>query len=206
MNQAPPLPPPSGQALPHDIRGLIPYVTPWWVYLIYVGAALLLAGLAFAAWRYWKHREKKVVVIPPRDPWDVLAERAGFLLPKPPFEGKAQEDYYFELSMLLREAIELRTKIRATDLTFQELREPVRKKLPLPTNDVESVLQFCEHADQVKFAAKPSGIGEAESARQQVESWVRALRPRAIDQQDPRAAGAGALNPFASAEATHEAR
>jgi hypothetical protein len=167
------------EGLPHDIRGLLPYV-PWGTYLLWflLGAAAL-AGLLYL-WKVLKRRRKERPVAPV-DPWDDLKGRLGRLRPQLPFGRKEQEDFFFQLSLMLREAIELRTRIRATDLTSDELKEPLRRRLPLPPAGIQAVLAFLERADLVKFAEAPSDRGEAEEALGQVGAWVRELTPKSID-------------------------
>jgi hypothetical protein len=161
--------------LPHDIRGLLPYSPPWWTYALYALIALADIGatLAFVSWR----RRRGSLPAAPVDPWEALAARAQALEPRAPFARAEQEEFFFHLSMILREGIELRTGIRATDLTYQELREPVRRKLPLPAADVDDVLAFCERADLVKFAAAETGRAEADEARGRVVQWLERLKP-----------------------------
>jgi hypothetical protein len=169
--------------LPHDIRGLLPYHTPWWHYalgglLAVVLGALLLWGL----WSLRVHLRSKARPLPPVDPWDTLESRIRVLLPPGDFSrGPAQENYFFNLSLLLREAIELRTGIRATDLTLYELRTPLRRKLPFALQETEAVIGFLDRADMVKFASAPSNREEALGDHHRVLQWIDQLRPRAVE-------------------------
>jgi hypothetical protein len=176
------------QSLPHDIRGLLPYV-PWGTYILWflIGAAALAALLYFLRVRRRRRHERPA---PPIDPWDDLKNRLRALRPGLPFGRKEQEEFFFQVSLLLREAIELRTKIRATDLTCQELKEPLRRKLPMAQTDIDGILAFLERADMIKFAEAPSDRAEADTAAGQVAAWARELTPKSIDAAAP-AAGAG---------------
>lgn len=165
------------QQLPHDIRGLVPYrgsLLDYWPY----AAGLLALLLALAGFLWWRRRRAALrPPAPPADPWDVLAGKLAQLTVPRPFGLQEQAEYFFHLSLLLREAIELRTGLRATDLTLGELKAPLRNKLPLPTGDVDGVLAFLERADYVKFAGRPASTEEAVSAREQATTWARRLRP-----------------------------
>lgn len=166
------------QGLPHDIYGLFAYQTPWWVYGLFVlGGAVLLALLVLLVKRLAKARAATAKSI---DPWDELAQRVKALAPTEPFVGRAAEDYFYQLSLLLREGIESRTKLNATDMTLQELREPLRKKLPLASGEIERVVVFLGRADEVKFAGAPSSLGEAADARRSVSDWIAKLKPREV--------------------------
>jgi hypothetical protein len=166
--------------LPHDIRGLLPYQTPWWHYALAGVAAFIVAGLlAWGIWYLLKKRRKKMREERPVDPWDALESRLGVMLPPGEFpRGIIQENYFYSLSLILREAVELRTGIRATDLTLYELKNPLRRQLPFKQEDIESVIHFLERADMVKFAEAPSQREEALGDHERVRRWVRELRPR----------------------------
>lgn len=166
--------------LPHDIRGLLPYQTPWWHYALAGLGATLVAGLvAWGIWNILKKRRSKIRDDRPVDPWDALEARLGVTLPPGEFSrGTVQENYFYSLSLLLREALELRTAIRATDLTLYELKSPLRRTQLLSKQDIESMLSFLERADMIKFAGAPSQRDEALGDHARVTGWVRELRPR----------------------------
>ncbi len=165
--------------LPHDIRGLLPYQTPWWVYGLWAMGGMLVLALAYWAYKYWKSR-KKLAAEFPVDPWDDLAGRLSALKPPLPFVGKAQEDFFYLLSLLLREGVELRTGIPATDRTYKELKLPLQQKLPFGQTEVDAVLRFLERADWIKFAGVPSDVEEATACLATVERWVRDLKPALV--------------------------
>jgi hypothetical protein len=166
--------------LPHDIRGLLPYQTPWWHYALAGLAAVVVAGLlAWGIWYLLKKRRSKAREERPVDPWDALESRLGVMLPPGEFpRGIVQENYFYSLSLILREAVELKTGIRATDLTLYELKNPLRRQLPFREEDIEAVIHFLERADMVKFAGAPSQREEALGDHGRVKMWVRELRPR----------------------------
>lgn len=183
MNE-PPTNVPAG--LPHDIRGLLPYQTPWWHYALAALLAVMLGALlVWGLWHLRLHWKRRTQVVPPIDPWAVLESRIQVLLPPGDFpRGPVQETYFFNLSLLLREAIELRTRVPATDLTLYELRSPLRRKLPFAPEEIESVLGFLERADMVKFASASSQREEALGDQNRVQKWISQLRPRVSSTQD----------------------
>lgn len=168
--------------LPHDIYDALPVHWPWWVWGLIVLVVVLTIPLAIYLMRKWREHRARVKPVGPVDPWETLAARLkGMLAPMDFPVGRPQEDHYYAMSLLLREAIEMRTKIPATDLTLQELRDPLRKKLPLETSEVEAVLNFLERADLVKFAGRPSDRPEAEVHRARIAGWLESLKPKSID-------------------------
>lgn len=167
------------EGLPHDIHGLIPYqptLLDRWPWILAAGLGLLLVGLV---WSWWRTRRRRQPAEQPFDPWDQLEQRLARLEPGELFDSRARETFFYDLSLGLREAIERRTGLRATDMTLGELRGPLLTKLPLPPPDIEAVLDFLKHADFVKFAEAPATRNEACEASKSVQAWVRQLRPRA---------------------------
>ena len=167
----------ASSQLPHDIRPLLAYRPTWTDYAPWLCLAFLVALLFFIAFYWWKTRRPKQKPPVPVDPWQVLLENLEALTVAVPFMGPPVVEYYFQLSLLLREAIERRTAIPATDLTLSELRSPLRKKLPLATEQVEAVLSFLERSDMVKFAGFAASLDEAAAAKKQVCAWARELKP-----------------------------
>ncbi|MBM4253095.1 MAG: hypothetical protein FJ146_14075 [Deltaproteobacteria bacterium] len=166
--------------LPHGIRGPIGIPMPWWQILLIVAITLAVLAASWALWKWWQRYQARRPKAP-RDPWDVLQERLALMQPPVPFTKQAGEDYFAQLSLILREAIERRTQIPATDRTCQELRVPLRSKLPMDAATVEALLVFLDRADFIKFAKAPTDTAEAMSAHTHVQTWLRALVPPPVD-------------------------
>ena len=184
-------PGPTSGGLPHDIRPLLPYVPTWRDYAPWLLAALLALVVLALVYRTWKKTRKPpppVVV----DPWAELQRDVRAVRIEAPFGPPAQRECFYRLSLLLREAIERRTGIRATDSTLAEMRQPVRKKMPLPNFEIEEILVFLERSDLVKFADHPAAMDEAIAAQNRVAVWCDRLRPVAeVSDQILAASGSG---------------
>ena len=167
--------------LPHGIRGPVGIPMPWWQIMLIVLITLAVLAAGWALWQWWKRYQANKPKAP-RDPWDVLEERLTVLQPPVPFTKTAGEDFFAQLSLILREAIERRTQIPATDRTSQELRLPLRSKLPLDPSATEALLVFLDRADFIKFAKAPTDTAEAMSAHSHVQTWLKALMPPTMDQ------------------------
>lgn len=181
---SPGMPPPgmtqqaTPQGLPHDIAEIIPYNTPWYYYAVAVLAVLLLVLTCYLVYKFISNKiNNKPKVIIPIDPWETLLSDLKKVIPVEPFAKQSQVEYYYRLSLLLRQAIEYRTQVRATDLTFQELKVPLDKKLPFKTDDRLALINFLEKADYIKFAESEASLDEAQESRDQVKVWVKRLRP-----------------------------
>lgn len=167
--------------LPHDIRELLPYAPPWWVYLATVLLLLGVVAILVWAWRVWRQRRRRGRQDTPVDPWQQMLSALAAMPAEVPAVGewpaRAREDFFYRLSLLLRQGIEWHAAIPATDLTLGELKQPLRQRLVVQAVPVDAVLAFLERADQVKFAAAPATIEEALAAVRQVRNWIEALRP-----------------------------
>ena len=166
---------------PHGIYDLLPPHFPW--AMVAIGLAIT-ALLALAIFFYLRHRRPTVVtqaIVTPRD--RVRDARAKIIRLKPPQPfpvGKVQEDYFFELSIALRELIEYRFQLPVIGSTLREV-TPQLRKLPLARTTLGSVEQFMQRADAVKFAAQPSNFEQAQQDHQQVIKWMQQLTAREED-------------------------
>lgn len=169
------------QKPPHDIAELLAYEFRFSDYmweLAIAGGVLLAVVIAFLIWKYRKKPEKVVYSPPPPDPWVVLEQGLREMLPPQPFDNReVQEEYFFQLSMKLREAIELRTEVPATDKTLRELKRPLLDRSPLPRQTTESMLGFLSRADMIKFAEAETNLEEAKTSYESVYDWMNSLRP-----------------------------
>lgn len=166
--------------LPHDIYGLALYPAglSWWMW--YAGIVVLVAA---GCGIYWlianRKRSVQTVVV---DPWKVLRDELRALAPTSPFDRQRQTDFYFHLSHAVRLVIERRTSLRATDMTTRELREPLNRKVPLPSESLSRMQSFFERADLVKFADVEATLKQAEEDYRDALLWFEKLRPLSIHQ------------------------
>lgn len=167
--------------LPHGLIGLVRYpALNLWLILVVALFLLLLGVLVY--WLYHRNKAKPSHVPEPVvDPYDELNKTILALEPSEPFTGKAVEDYYFELGLLFRRFIELKTKVPATDLTYKELLSPLRAKLPLSPTELDGVFAFFKQADFIKFAKAKSDIESARESHKQVCRWVSLMMPKQDD-------------------------
>ena len=160
---------------PHGIRDLIPYDNAIWQGWSVLAAvvAILLCGTAFFIFRSRRRRAKSAEIL---DPFAIVLTRLTSLRPCEPFSQPAREDFFYHLSFLLREAIELVATVPATDLTVGEMDRLGRDKIPLPTEEIDRVFRFFNRADMIKFAASPADVDEARNYQDAVIRWAERMR------------------------------
>ncbi len=165
---------------PHDLKGLLSYplsLLDLWPWLL---AATLASAIVLVVLWYLKNRKPKAKPQIIEDPFLVLERQLYRMAPPTPFEDKKSIQYYFDLNMLFRQIIEFCSGVRATDLTLQELKGPLREKSILSRDTTEELLNFLERCEHIKFAGLMTDLAEAEHSHKQVKQWVSYLKPKQI--------------------------
>jgi hypothetical protein len=169
--------------LPHGIMGLQPQAFPW-MNVILIGLGLLLLGLI--GWYLWKRLFRKTqkpsgpAPSVPRDPWASVDQALESLAIQEPWTRQACEDYFFRLSFVLREALELRTGLPVTGQTLAETKRSLEKSPALSANFQEDLIKFLSLADQLKFAGQWLDAAESMEWREKVKAWIDQLRRGAL--------------------------
>jgi hypothetical protein len=162
-----------------DIRGLKPLYPSAkrqpWTLIVSLALLVLVIGL-FIVWR-WRQRRHQQTDSPP--PPHEAAFAALNLLRATDFENDEElRDYYFSISEVLRNYIEGRFELNATDLTREEILVHPRID-DLSEDQQEDLSQFLFDTDQVKYAcSRPSSQNIAhvyETALSFIEATIPTL-------------------------------
>jgi hypothetical protein len=166
----------SSQPIPHDILGLTGYgyFLENWVFILFVSLLALVIGYYLFKIFYKKRSKDPVVVCPYKEAIKALKEVA----PVKPYDRKAQEHFYYELSHFLRLVIEISKGFRATDLTFKELRKPLLKKFENNQELSLKLLGFLEKSELIKFAEKESSEEKSLEDKSKVIEWALSLEKK----------------------------
>lgn len=154
-----------------DIRGPVQYpldpaVVVLLAVIILAGAVVLLRWL----WRLYQRRRAFVPPVPPRPPWDIALEQLDALREKKYLEYAKFDQYYSELSDILRRYMEDYFGVRAPEMTTEEFLETIRHNATVSADHKEILTSFMRQADLVKFAKGAPALQEAE------QSWELARR------------------------------
>lgn len=168
--------------LPHDIESLTPFSSFWrseWLW-----GAILALLVVVLIYYLLKRLSKSEGVTADSSRQKTLQERIRETfcriesLPVPePFTKADQEEFFFTLSMLFREYVELCTSIPATGLTSRELKAPFLEKLPMDRDTIQTVLGFFAFADNIKFSKQQTTSEEARRYIKEVVEWLRQIKP-----------------------------
>ncbi|MCA9213344.1 MAG: hypothetical protein KDB27_09785 [Planctomycetales bacterium] len=110
----------------------------------------LAALLAVALWRWLRARTPKVEQ---RSPYELARERLDALVQKPlPTDTDEADQFYVELSDIVRRYLEDQFNLRAPELTTEEFLEAVSASPDLSREHQQLLREFLGQADLVKFA------------------------------------------------------
>lgn len=173
-----------------DIRDIKPpiEIASGWTWLWWVVIIVAVAVAAFLLWRWWRNR-KLNIVLPPPVPAHVrarqkLAEALALIAQPKPF--------VVAVSDTARTYLEERFNFHAPERTTEEfLRELAGTKLLLP-DQKESLGQFLESCDLVKFAKYEPGENELRGLHASALRLVEETEPQPVSESGTQTANAEA--------------
>lgn len=151
-----------------DIKPLIEYPVTFRETLPWIGLALLIAALAYLAYRIIRNlKNNRTVFGKPvvKDPPHITALRALEKIRKEKLweQDDRQKEFYTELTDAIRAYMEGRFGIQAMESTSNEIFESLSKE-NLPQRELTELKEVFDTADLVKFAKYRSSKDEAENA------------------------------------------
>jgi hypothetical protein len=165
-----------GKATPRDIKGpvavALDYGPLWWL-----GGGLAVAvALVVALYRFLNGR-RQIVVPPPRPAHEVAFEALTRLRAARLLESASFEQYYVQLSAIVRTYLESRLELRAPEMTSEEFLLAAQRDHRLPNEHRSALTQFLSEADLVKFARYVPAPDDAERAYRAARQFVEATAP-----------------------------
>ncbi len=146
-----------------------------WPIVITVAGLIMLAAVIIAIQR---RRPGTTVSPTPREQarteLDALLERH---LP----EHELWTDFYVELTLIIRRFIERTGNIPASEQTTSELFKTIRNDSRFSPAWIESVSDFFNHADRIKYAGDQPDIESAHRAVSAARKCIETLEPKASD-------------------------
>ena len=175
---------PPALSLPHGLKPRYELGVDWMQVAVIAGAVILCAVAAWVIWKWWQRRQAARLAELAAGAGDAgpgrvagIFETLRGLKPAEPFDTRAREEFYWRLGLAFRTAVEWRTGISATSQTIRELREPLRKRLPLPGKETAMALELLERSEGIKFAGDLATPSEALAARDATVKLIAKLFP-----------------------------
>ena len=163
--------------------------------LMYAGAAILVAALAYAGWRFWKRRRARrtggagAYVPPTRPAHEIAFEQLALLREKKLWQQGHIKQYYSEATEIFRRYLENRYSMQAMEETTDEILAGLRK-LRFPGEMSGTAERILRRADLVKFARFEPGIADHEEMITVIHDFVDRTK---IVQMTPVSAGEGTV-------------
>ena len=182
---SPGLPAPGTNDDIHPIKPPIAIPDGWWWVWVILGV-LVVAVLAWLAWRYWKKKAAQAAIVPVVPPHTRARERLAAALaliaePRP---------FCIAVSDAVRQYLEERFEFHAPERTTEEFLHELRATMLLTIEQKESLGEFLNVCDMVKFARYEPGRTELQA--------LYDAATRLIDETEPPPApvgGAGETSP-----------
>jgi hypothetical protein len=133
-----------------DIKGPRGFPRPWWQYLV-LGTLLLLVCLGLIAWLLGrKKKTKRITRFRPAH--EIAYEELRELRRKNLIAQGRIKEYFFELSLIVRQYLERRFTLRAPEMTTEEFLSHLKDSPVLSDVHKKLLKDFLVTADLVKFA------------------------------------------------------
>lgn len=164
-----------------DIKGPLAYTNPFKI-IIFVSVVLFLLGLiAF----YFLRQEKKFPLHMMRELAHIVALRKIKELKVKDLIGRGLiKEFYFYLSLIVRQYLEDRFNLRAPEMTTEEFLSRL-KESPLLSNEHKIVLkEFLFHCDLVKFAKYAPSMTEIDSIVEAAINLIEQTKQEEIKNQE----------------------
>ncbi len=173
----------GGSLTLRDLKPLpkVPAKFPWLLVIILIIAA---GGAAII---YFLKKKKDTVELVKRPAHEIAYDRLAKLLDTPLGDEKQQRNYFFNLSFILKEYVENRFKVNATDMTTEELSSVLYKVNTLDDLHSRAAINMLRSFDRVKYAGillkKENGNEELAEVKRFVDD-TRELTAEAEPEED----------------------
>jgi hypothetical protein len=153
-------------------------------------AAVLAVGLLGAGLFYFLNRPRRQRQLPPPPPHEVALTALNKLRTRHLIEAGKSEEYYVQLSAIVRRYLEDRFRLRAPEMTTEEFLTTVAGDGRLAPPHRRLLADFLSQADLVKFARHLPTPQDSEGAYTAARRFVEETQPAAARQpsEGPRAA------------------
>ncbi len=159
-----------------DISPLMTIKPGFWDIFVPIILLIVIISVIILLIKKLKNKERKVVeevkFVDTRPPYIICLEKLDNLKKQNLLEKGNFLEFYFKLSLIMREFIELQFKINAVEMTYYEI------KKAFPRNNWEirkDVLSFLEKSERVKFAKYIPSLENSEEMLSWFENFLKSF-------------------------------
>ncbi|MBI3783542.1 MAG: hypothetical protein HY270_09085 [Deltaproteobacteria bacterium] len=149
----------------------------WRPYGLGVAMLLVLIGIG-AGFYFLLNRPKKAYVVPPMPAHEIALAALRKLHARRYIEEGRFEDFYVELSAIIRNYLEDGFHLRAPEMTTEEFLGAAGRDARLNANQRRLLSEFLSQADLVKFARHHPTLDDTEAAFAAAKRFVEETRPQ----------------------------
>jgi len=154
-----------------DIKGPVKYWDKTYIYIILL-VVIIIALILFIIIFLQKRRKTKEAVIPIVPAHDIAYLALKQLMGKDYLSTGRIQEYYFELSNIVRHYIENRFQLKAPEMTTEEFLLKLKESEVLNSEQKSLVKDFLSHCDMVKFAKYLPRKNEIDSSYESAKNLV----------------------------------
>ena len=171
----------DGEAETAEIRDIKGPLSTYNVTLLYIALAVLIAVAIIVAIVLFlrKRKRRKEIIVPPRPAHEIAFEAFEELVKKDLLGNGRINEYYFELSNIVRHYLENRFQLRAPEMTTEEFLSTLRQTDKLQADHKVLLKDFMSHCDMVKFAKYHPAGNEIESSYESARRLVEQTKEMA---------------------------
>ena len=140
-------------------------------------AAVVLVGLLGVAFFYLLNRPRRQRAVPPRPPHELALSALNRLRVQGLIEHGQFEEYYVQLSSIVRHYLEDRFHLRAPEMTTEEFLATLATDGRLIAPHRRLLAEFLSQADLVKFARHLPSLKDSEAAYDAARRFVEDTKP-----------------------------
>ncbi len=150
-----------------------------------IAAALLVAGLGFFGYRYFRRQKNGSESVIIRPPHEIAHARLRDLLAEQLVEKGECKLFYLRLSGILRHYIENRFGLKAPEQTTEEFLKTMKTADDLTPSHKQVLRRFLEHCDLVKFAGHEPAAEEIRETIDTVRQFIDETVPAPAEETKP---------------------
>lgn len=156
----------------HPLRA--PGSGPWLWLGLAAGALALAAPFGYRAWRAWRRRALR------RSAYEIARAGLDALLMAPRPSESEMDEFFVELSAIIRRYLEDRFSLRSPELTTEEFLEALVESPDLVRSHQTLLRDFLKRADLVKFAHYVPAPGDVEDSLDSARRFLESTRDDAV--------------------------